>query len=147
MSEHGVPGRECGDCHMCCDLLTPDRTRRKRPADQPCPNYSRRNGCAIRERRPPACASWHCAWREIDWLPDECRPDRFGLMFTLERDAKNPDAPQYVLGRAPDVAAYKSLLAQDVLWSFMQRMPVRVEIGNKQIDYGAPDRPIDPRFL
>jgi hypothetical protein len=29
----------------------------------------------------------------------------------------------------------------------MQRMPVRVEIGNRQIEYGAPDRPVNPRFL
>jgi hypothetical protein len=146
MRDDLVPDRECGECHMCCDLLTPDRTRRKRPSDKPCANYSRRDGCTIQDHRPPACASWHCAWRDIDWLPEECRPDRFGMMLTVERDPTRL-GEQYVLGRAPDAATYKSLLAQDVLWSFMQRMPVRVEIGNRQIEYGAPDQPVNPRFL
>ncbi len=142
-----VPGRECGECHMCCDLLTPDRTKRKRATDTPCPNYSRRDGCALQDHRPPACATWHCAWRELEWLPDECRPDRFGMMLTVERDPAHPEAPPFFLGRAPDVSTYKSLLAQDVLWLLMQRLPVRVEVGNQQIDYGAPGRPINPRFL
>jgi hypothetical protein len=146
MSDDLVPDRDCGECHMCCDLLTMDRTRRKRPSDKPCPNYSRQAGCAIQQRRPPACSTWRCAWRDIDWLPEECRPDRFGMMLTVERDPTRPDE-QYVLGRAPDAATYKSLLAQDVLWSFMKRMPVRVEIGNRQIEYGAPDQPVNPRFL
>lgn len=146
MSERLVPGRECGECHVCCDLLTPDRTRRRLPSDPPCPNYSRGSGCAIPDHRPPTCASWHCAWRELDWLPDECRPDRCGMMLTIERDERQPDA-QYVLARAPDIATYRSLLAQDVLWSFMQRVLVRVEAGRQRIDYGGPGRPINPRFL
>lgn len=146
MSEQRVPGRDCGECRVCCDLLTPDRSRRRLPTDRPCANYSRRNGCAIREHRPPTCANWRCAWLELEWLPEECRPDRFGMMLTVERDEKRPDR-RYVLARAPDISTYKSLLAQDVLWSFMQRVPVRVEIGRQQIEYGGPDHPIDPRFL
>jgi len=146
MSERLVPGRECGECHFCCDLLTPDRTRRRLPSDQPCPNYSRRNGCAIQAHRPPTCANWHCAWRELAWLPEECRPDRCGMMLTLERDERQPEV-QYVLARAPDISTYKSLLAQDVLWSFMQRVPVRVEVGRQRIDYGGPGHAINPRFL
>jgi hypothetical protein len=146
MSGLEVSGRECGECHVCCDLLTPDRTRRKLPGDPPCPNSSRRDGCAIKDHRPPACATWHCAWRELAWLPDECRPDRLGVMLTVEQDATRA-GEQYVLGRAPDVSAYRSLLAQDVLWSFMQRLPVRVEIGRKVVDYGGPHQPINPRFL
>lgn len=68
------------------------------------------------------------------------------MMLTIERDERQPDA-QYVLARAADIAAYRSLLAQDVLWSFMQRVPVRVEAGRQRIDYGSPGHPINPRFI
>lgn len=149
MSERLVPGRECGECHVCCDLLRPDRIGRKQASDRPCPNYSAGDGCALGEHRPPACATWHCAWREFDWLPEESRPDRLGLLLTVEREVKPGMVPEpYVLGRAVGgETAYKSLLAQDVLWAFMRELPVRVEVGQREVDYGGPDRFIDPRFL
>lgn len=36
--------------------------------------------------RPPACARWYCLWRKIEALPDEMRPDRSGVMLSLETD-------------------------------------------------------------
>lgn len=146
MEEHPAQGRECGDCHVCCDLLTTDRARHRNAADRRCPNYARERGCLVPDGRPPACASWHCAWHEFAWLPDLCRPDRMGILLTVEQ-GDTPAGEPYVLARTPDVSNYKSLLAQDVLWQLVQQMPVRVEVGRKQFDYGAPGRAINPRFL
>ncbi|KAB1072908.1 hypothetical protein F6X53_27715 [Methylobacterium soli] len=40
--------------------------------------------CGIYHERPETCARWYCLWRRIDALPDELRPDRSGVVFTLE---------------------------------------------------------------
>lgn len=138
--------RDCGPCHLCCDLLSADRTHHRGADDPRCPNYRRDSGCQLASHRPPACTSWRCAWHTLTWLPDECRPDRMGVMLTFEQAADATHAP-YLLARAPDVADLKSLLAQDVLWQLTQQLPVKVEIGHRVEDYGRPGGAINPRFL
>lgn len=138
--------RDCGPCHLCCDLLSADRTHHRGPADLRCPNYRRESGCQLEGHRPPACASWRCAWHILAGLPEECRPDRMGVMLTLEPAAGPADEP-YLLARTPDVANLNSLLAQAVLWQLAQQLPVKVEVGHRVEDYGRPGGAINPRFL
>ncbi len=40
--------------------------------------------CGIYPDRPRACATWYCLWRRIAALPDALRPDRSGVMLSLE---------------------------------------------------------------
>lgn len=58
--------------------------------------------CAIYPERPEACARWHCLWRKVGALPDALRPDRSGVMFSLESRPPAPGAPDgaCIVGRA-----------------------------------------------
>lgn len=94
-----APDRSCGTCTLCCRVLE------IRALDKPAGILCRHNtgtGCGIYPERPEACARWHCLWRRIDALPDALRPDRSGVMFSLDSRspaADGPDAACFV-GRA-----------------------------------------------
>ncbi|OYY70339.1 YkgJ family cysteine cluster protein [Sphingomonas sp. 28-63-12] len=74
--------RACGDCTACCTVLTVDTPDLKKPAGTPCVNLSA-GGCRIHDVRPHICRTWFCAWRRIATLPDAARPDRSGLLVSL----------------------------------------------------------------
>ncbi|MCW6536675.1 YkgJ family cysteine cluster protein [Sphingomonas lycopersici] len=82
--------RECGGCVACCTVLTVDTPEFKKPAGTPCAHLVP-GGCGIHETRPPICRTWFCAWRRIASLPDEARPDRSGLLVSLNfvREPRN----------------------------------------------------------
>lgn len=40
-------------------------------------------GCAIYHDRPPVCRRFECAWLSAPNLPDELRPDRSGVLFSV----------------------------------------------------------------
>jgi hypothetical protein len=45
--------------------------------------HSCAGGCAIHgPRQPEICRQYDCYWRDHDELPDECRPDRIGVVVT-----------------------------------------------------------------
>lgn len=77
-----VPDRRCGDCTACCTVLTVDTPDFRKPAGTPCKHLSP-EGCGIHAVRPPICRTWFCAWRRIADMPDEARPDRSGLLVSL----------------------------------------------------------------
>lgn len=82
--------RACGDCTACCTVLTVDTPDFAKPAGVPCRHLGAQ-GCSIHASRPPICRSWFCAWRRIAALPDAARPDRSGLLVSLnfERNPRN----------------------------------------------------------
>lgn len=77
-----LPDRECGDCTECCTVLTVDTPDFKKPAGTPCVNLTAR-GCSIHAVRPTICRTWFCGWRRVAGLPEEARPDRSGLLVSL----------------------------------------------------------------
>jgi len=77
-----LPDRACGGCTACCTVLTVDTPEFSKPADTPCTHLTTR-GCGIHEARPPICRAWFCAWRRMAALPDDARPDRSGLLVSL----------------------------------------------------------------
>jgi len=85
-----LPHRECGDCSACCAVLAIDTPDFKKPAGTPCAHLVS-HGCGIHPERPPICRAWYCAWRRVAALPDEARPDRSGLLVSLnfEREPRN----------------------------------------------------------
>ncbi|MBU3077856.1 YkgJ family cysteine cluster protein [Sphingomonas quercus] len=82
--------RSCGGCTACCTVLTVDTPDFKKPAGMPCAQLTA-NGCGIHDVRPPVCRTWFCAWRRVADMPDEARPDRSGLLVSLnfEREPRN----------------------------------------------------------
>lgn len=74
--------RSCGDCTACCTELVVDSPDFAKPAGVPCVHL-KRNGCGIHPVRPRICQTWFCAWRRVARLPDEARPDRSGLLVSL----------------------------------------------------------------
>ena len=77
-----LPDRSCGDCTACCTELTVDTPEFAKPAGTPCIHLTGR-GCGIHPVRPTICRTWFCVWRRDARLPDEARPDRSGLLVSL----------------------------------------------------------------
>lgn len=74
--------RDCGDCTACCTVLTVDTPEFSKPAGTPCVHLGSR-GCGIHAVRPRICRTWFCAWRRVAAMPEEARPDRSGLLVSL----------------------------------------------------------------
>lgn len=98
-----APGRACGGCTVCCRILA--IAPLAKPAGVLC-RHSTGTACGIYAERPEACARWDCLWRRIGALPDALRPDRSGVVFSLENRAPTADGPEgaCIVGRAVDGA-------------------------------------------
>ena len=85
-----LPDRDCGGCTVCCVTLKVDTPEFSKPAGTPCQQLTPQ-GCSIHAVRPPICRTWFCAWRRVAELPDEARPDRSGLLVSInfERAPRN----------------------------------------------------------
>lgn len=55
-----APGRSCGSCTLCCNLLAVGSLAK--PQRQWCGHCSTSAGCTIYAQRPAECAAFHCAW-------------------------------------------------------------------------------------
>jgi hypothetical protein len=62
---HLVPGRDCGDCVACCEVLRIVDPEVGKPAGIMC-RHNTGNGCGIPATRPEICRRWFCLWRRID---------------------------------------------------------------------------------
>jgi hypothetical protein len=96
-AENLVLGRSCGECNVCCDVLTINTPELKKLPGVLCPNCVSGQGCSIYESRPPVCRAWYCGWRMIDTLGDEWRPDRCGILVRLTEDDIPPKYQQFGL--------------------------------------------------
>lgn len=79
-----LPNRECGECMVCCEHLSINTPDLKKPADVLCPNCVVNKGCSIYNTRPNVCRTWHCLWRRHAGMPDELRPDKSKVVFSLK---------------------------------------------------------------
>lgn len=77
-----VPGRECGDCTICCTALSVDAPALRKPNGITCPHLCA-SGCTTYDSRPGVCRDWYCAWRMSDTLGDDWRPDRSGFLVEM----------------------------------------------------------------
>lgn len=77
-----VPDRACGDCTVCCTVLMVNSPDFAKPAGVPCRHLTTQ-GCGIHPVRPTICRTWFCAWRRVAELPDAARPDRSGLLVSM----------------------------------------------------------------
>ncbi len=79
--------RDCGDCTACCTHLTVASPDFAKPAGVDCVHLGR-GGCTIHAVRPAICRTWFCVWRRVAALSDAMRPDRSGLLVSLNFVAK-----------------------------------------------------------
>ena len=104
-----LPGRDCGECRVCCVELAIDDPELTKPDETPCPHLTD-GGCRIYARRPVTCATWFCGWRLIN-LSDAMRPDRSRVLMIPELC----DRPGYQKGglRLVPVGGDLQVLLQD----------------------------------
>jgi hypothetical protein len=79
-----VPGRECGDCTVCCTVPTIDQPGIQKRAGATCRHCD--HGCRIHDTRPEVCRQYFCAWRRMEIFSEDWRPDRCGVFSELESD-------------------------------------------------------------
>ena len=60
-----IPGRECGDCTVCCVVPNIDKPEIQKLSGARC-RHCTGGGCAIYDSRPPVCRAFYCAWRTVD---------------------------------------------------------------------------------
>jgi hypothetical protein len=86
-----VPDRECGTCTSCCrDLAIIEDGMKKLPGVN-CEHCDMAAGlCRIYESRPNVCRTFDCAWRSLPYMDESWRPDRSGVLMTLEHN-EEPD--------------------------------------------------------
>jgi hypothetical protein len=77
-----VPGRECGDCTVCCTVMAIDKPDIQKAAGVTCRYCAK--GCTIYDRAPSLCRLYYCGWRQLPILDDSWRPDRSGVFVELE---------------------------------------------------------------
>ena len=78
-----VPDRQCGECMVCCEYLPISSATLKKPAEVLCHNCVVNQGCSAYDTRPNVCRTWHCLWRRDAAMPDELRPDKSKVIFSL----------------------------------------------------------------
>lgn len=77
-----IPGRECGECQVCCIDLKIDDPELQKEEDVRCPHLIA-HGCDIYGHRPRTCQSWFCGWRLLN-ISDAMRPDRSKILLIPE---------------------------------------------------------------
>lgn len=91
-----APGRQCGECALCCKILAIEALAK--PRHRMCSHFCKGVGCGIYERRPPACSQFVCAWLTTPEMDDSWRPDRARFMLwgkdqlMVDVDPAYPDA-------------------------------------------------------
>ena len=80
-----IPGRECGDCTVCCVAPNIDKPEIQKQSGAAC-KHSLCGGCAIYDSRPPVCRAFFCAWRTVDIFSEDWRPDKSGVLAQVETE-------------------------------------------------------------
>jgi hypothetical protein len=78
MENHLVPGRECGECRVCCEVLHIDTEEIQKASRVLCRHY--KGGCTVYENRPGVCRGYFCGWRMLENLNDGWRPDLSNIL-------------------------------------------------------------------
>jgi hypothetical protein len=94
-----VGTNRCGECSVCCEVLTFALAGALKPSGVMCPHCRAPSGCGIYQTREEVCRSYYCGWRHLD-LPDEWRPDRSHFLISLRPgpDGSTPGVEFTLLG-------------------------------------------------
>ena len=78
--------RPCGGCTMCCKL--PAAPELDKLAGNWCRHCDKGQGCLIYAERPSGCRAFMCLWKVMPDFPEELRPDRCKVIWTMTQDGK-----------------------------------------------------------
>jgi hypothetical protein len=78
-----VLGRTCGECSLCCKLLSVDEI--SKPTGTWCRHYLKSKGCSIYEQRPEQCRDFMCGWLSHPDIGDEWSPRRSKMVLFADR--------------------------------------------------------------
>jgi hypothetical protein len=93
----GIPGKDCGACTMCCQVL--DIPELKKPPGPLCPHGVPGGGCSIYARRPQVCRDFECDWLRDRELGPRLKPNLTGVILMEEAETErylavcHPDRP------------------------------------------------------
>jgi hypothetical protein len=79
-----APGRDCGDCTLCCKVMAIEELAK--PAGSWCPHCKPGRGCLTYAGRPAECQAFSCLWLVDDQLEQHWRPSRSRLVLTTSED-------------------------------------------------------------
>lgn len=81
-----VENSACGGCTVCC-IVPPVRSSSfSKTSGVSCVHRRSGEGCAIHANRPEVCRGWYCGFRTLEFLTDEWRPDKCGLLVVPEEE-------------------------------------------------------------
>lgn len=140
---HLAPGRECGECRVCCVIFAIDEPELQKNPGERCRHLCAA-GCDIYETRPATCASFHCAWRQSLALPDHARPDQLGVLFYITGRARPRgvfDNVSLVAVATEDPNALERPQVRAIIDQFAQSaLPIHRRWGDEQaLIHPAPD--------
>jgi hypothetical protein len=123
-----VPGRECGDCTVCCVILNVDTPEFQKMPGRPCAHLCEGGGCGIHATRYPVCRVYHCGWRFLPPLSEAWRPDRSGVLVDFQHEdlpAHLPKRPgiRLTVFKAPE-AEFQPLFLRWIAGLVSQDVPV-----------------------
>ena len=81
--ENLIAGRECGECRMCCITPMIDNPDMQKKSGAVCAHCVS-GPCDIYQTRPPVCRDFFCAWRSMEAMGPEWRPDKSGVFARIE---------------------------------------------------------------
>ncbi|MFN8949294.1 MAG: YkgJ family cysteine cluster protein [Alphaproteobacteria bacterium] len=129
-----VAGRTCGSCVACCGIMNFDAPGFRKEAGVMCSHCSG-SSCTIHATRPEPCRTFFCLWRRVGSMPDELRPDRIGVMFSIEEipAPQNPFERAFVIARAVNsIADFDRPEVRAALNVFMERGDLPVWLSFNQ---------------
>ncbi len=136
-----VPGRQCGNCTLCCKVL--EITELDKPRGEWCPRCSAGRGCLAYDARPDECRGFYCGFLKIPSLNELWRPSIAKLIVCVEPGNKavfvqvDPDRP-HAWKKEPYYAKLKEWARN----AAPSRGQVVVKIG-KRVIVILPDRDVD----
>jgi hypothetical protein len=112
-----------------------------KPRRVACPHVAA-SGCAIYAERPPGCRAWGCLW-QLGFLDgdERRRPDKLGLMFTVERYGGKLTVVAYELSAGAAAAP----AARSLLQRLERKVPVVVHRPDDTFEVHCAARAVSAR--
>jgi hypothetical protein len=100
----GMFERPCGGCTACCKAFgVPEMNK---PKGTWCQHCTVGRECQIYAERPEPCRDFYCLWKVMPDFPEELRPDRCKVVWTMTEDGSTAVAtteyPKALQGKAQE---------------------------------------------